>query len=78
MIEIISNYKNQSGMQYKSDYHAILNWVVDRYYAKSKITARLQKPSILKQNLETFMSVKQGFEDPELYDEHGMFKNQER
>lgn len=31
MIEILDNYKGQSGKRYKSDYRAILNWVVNRY-----------------------------------------------
>ena len=31
MIEILDNYKGQNGRRYKSDYRAILNWVVDRY-----------------------------------------------
>lgn len=31
MIEILDNYKGQSGKRYKSDYRAILNWVVDSY-----------------------------------------------
>lgn len=30
MIQLLSNYKHQSGRNYKSDYHAILNWVVER------------------------------------------------
>ena len=30
MIEILNNYKGANGKQYKSDYLAILNWVVDR------------------------------------------------
>lgn len=30
-IEILDNYKGQSGKKYKSDYRAILNWVVNRY-----------------------------------------------
>ena len=30
MIEILDNYKGQNGKKYKSDYRAILNWVVDR------------------------------------------------
>ena len=30
-IEILDNYKGSSGRKYKSDYRAILNWVVDRY-----------------------------------------------
>lgn len=31
MIEILDNYKGQNGKRYKSDYRAILNWVVNRY-----------------------------------------------
>lgn len=31
MIAILSNYKGSSGKTYKSDYKAILNWVVSRY-----------------------------------------------
>lgn len=30
MIEILNNYKGANGKKYKSDYMAILNWVVDR------------------------------------------------
>lgn len=29
-IEILNNYKMSSGKQYKSDHHAILNWVMKR------------------------------------------------
>ena len=31
MIEILDNYKGSHGKKYKSDYRAILNWVVKRY-----------------------------------------------
>ena len=31
MVEIINNYKGSTGKTYKSDYLAILNWVVKRY-----------------------------------------------
>jgi hypothetical protein len=31
MIEILDNYKGANGKRYKSDYRAILNWVVKRY-----------------------------------------------
>lgn len=30
-IEILDNYKGANGKRYKSDYRAILNWVIDRY-----------------------------------------------
>lgn len=33
-IEMLDNYKGSSGKKYKSDYRAILNWVVDRYKEK--------------------------------------------
>lgn len=42
MIEILDNYKGSSGKQYKSDYRAILNWVVERWEQKPKS----QKPEI--------------------------------
>lgn len=29
-ITILDNYKGSSGKKYKSDYRAILNWVIDR------------------------------------------------
>lgn len=35
MIEILDNYKGANGKQYKSDYRAILNWVVKRYQEES-------------------------------------------
>ncbi len=31
MIEMLDNYKGSTGKKYKSDYHAILSWVVKRY-----------------------------------------------
>jgi predicted phage replisome organizer len=31
MIEILDNYKGSSGKKYKSDYRAILSWVIDRW-----------------------------------------------
>jgi len=30
-IEILDNYKGSNGKKYKSDYRAILNWVIERY-----------------------------------------------
>lgn len=35
MIEILNNYKGSSGKKYKSDYLAILNWVVGRYFEEN-------------------------------------------
>lgn len=35
-IAILDNYKGSSGKKYKSDYRAILSWVVDKYRAKKK------------------------------------------
>ena len=36
MIEILNNYKGSNGKKYKSDYLAILNWVVKRYMEEKK------------------------------------------
>jgi len=35
-IDILDNYKGSSGKKYKSDYRAILSWVIDKYKAKKK------------------------------------------
>ena len=42
MIEVLDNYKGANGKKYKSDYRAILNWVVDR------VTKQQKHPSIPK------------------------------
>ena len=36
MIQSLDNYKGANGKKYKSDYRAILNWVVDKVIQKSK------------------------------------------
>lgn len=36
MIQILDNYKGAMGKRYKSDYRAILNWVIDRYNEELK------------------------------------------
>lgn len=36
MIQILDNYKGANGKKYKSDYRAILNWVVDKYNEESQ------------------------------------------
>ncbi len=46
-IEILNNYKLSSGKQYKSDYHTILNWVVERVskdYPQLNSSAPAQAP----------------------------------
>ena len=40
-IEILNNYKLSSGKTYKSDYHTILNWVIERV---AKDYPQLDKP----------------------------------
>ncbi len=40
-IEVLDNYKQSSGKKYKSDYHAILNWVVEKV---AKDSPSLDKP----------------------------------
>jgi len=35
-IEILDNYKGATGKTYKSDYRAVLNWVVKRYHDEQK------------------------------------------
>ena len=38
MIEILNNYKGSNNKTYKSDYHAILNWVVDKFEKEVNVT----------------------------------------
>jgi len=45
MIEILNNYKGSSGKKYKSDYLAILNWVVSRYNDEQKKNPQSAKMS---------------------------------
>lgn len=42
-IEILNNYKLSSEKRYKSDYHTILNWVIERV---SKDYPQLDKPPV--------------------------------
>lgn len=43
MIEILDNYKGASGKKYRSDYRAILNWVIKRYADEQNGVVRLSK-----------------------------------
>lgn len=40
-IEVLNNYKLSNGKRYKSDYHAILSWVIERV---TKDCPQLDKP----------------------------------
>lgn len=51
LIEILDNYKGQSGKRYKSDYRAILNWVVGRLKEEKD---RAQKPAHGKAPLQEY------------------------
>lgn len=51
-IEILSNYKGSKGKSYKSDYRAILSWVIDRMKEK--------EPHILKKTSPAVTSKKAG------------------
>ncbi|GJM80164.1 hypothetical protein HMSSN139_26600 [Paenibacillus sp. HMSSN-139] len=50
MIEILNNYKGSSGKKYKSDYLAILNWVIKRLEEEEVKRGRVYEP---KGQLET-------------------------
>jgi hypothetical protein len=36
IIKTLHNYKMSSGKRYKSDYHAIFTWVIDKYNKEKK------------------------------------------
>lgn len=42
-ISILDNYKGANGKTYKSDYRAILNWVIDRVQQDTKIVVKSEK-----------------------------------
>lgn len=42
MIDVLDNYKGAKGAKYKSDYRAILNWVVDRVLEEDRRNAKSQ------------------------------------
>lgn len=44
LIEILDNYKGATGKTYKSDYRAILNWVVTRLQDEKKKRAKEDDP----------------------------------
>jgi hypothetical protein len=44
MIEILNNYKGSSGKKYKSDYLAILNWVIKRLEEEEVKRGRVYEP----------------------------------
>jgi len=44
-IKILDNYKGSNGKKYKSDYRAILTWVVDRFNERNSKLPNNQKPN---------------------------------
>ncbi|WP_407310576.1 hypothetical protein [Desulfosporosinus sp. SB140] len=46
LIEILENYKAANGKKYKSDYHAILNWVVKRFAEEKARSPDKAKPGV--------------------------------
>lgn len=55
LIETLDNYKGSSGKSYKSDYRAILNWVVERCEQKySHLIARNQNTTLSENPFEQY------------------------
>lgn len=46
LIEILNNYKGSTGKKYKSDYLAILNWVIDKAKKENKYIGKQLKPPL--------------------------------
>lgn len=59
MIEILDNYKGSHGKKYKSDYKAILNWVVQRYLEEQKLSPTPQVDNKKLEEAEKLFGVKQ-------------------
>ena len=57
-VEILDNYKGASGKRYKSDYRAILNWVIARLEEEENKTrtSPIQKKSVAEQSLDRWVN----------------------
>ena len=69
-IEILSNYKGANGKRYKSDYKAILNWVIDKYRERHK-TAQRGQPAVQNDPLKAAAAVKAMLEARRKYNANG-------
>ena len=69
-IEILSNYKGANGKRYKSDYKAILNWVIDKYMERHK-TAQRGQPVVQNDPLKAAAAVKAMLEARRKYNANG-------
>lgn len=69
-IEILSNYKGANGKRYKSDYKAILNWVIDKYRERHK-TAQRGQPAAQNDPLKAAAAVKAMLEARRKYNANG-------
>lgn len=67
-IEILDNYKGQSGKTYKSDYRAIKNWVITRYneeQAKHKQPTAESRPASAFNTGNPFLDMLRDLEEQE-------------
>lgn len=71
MIDILSNYKGSTGKKYKSDYKAILNWVVKRFQ-EEKVNPKKSNP--LRDNFYSNTYAKELLDKSDLFDKNGMLK----
>lgn len=69
-IEILSNYKGANGKRYKSDYKAILNWVIDKYRERHKTVQRGQ-PAAQNDPVKAAAAVKAMLEARRKYNANG-------
>jgi len=71
MIEILNNYKGSSGKKYKSDYLAILNWVVNRYSDEKNKSSQSRTMSFENGNKRRILDPSQTHYDESLNDSDG-------
>lgn len=55
-IETLSNYKQSSGKKYKSDYHALVGWVYDKYQ-KEKLILQKNGKSTTQDNIQQLANI---------------------
>lgn len=71
MIEILNNYKGSSGKKYKSDYLAILNWVVNRYSDEKNKSSQSRTMSFENGNNRRILDPSKSHYDESLNDSDG-------
>lgn len=76
-IKILDNYKGANGKKYKSDYRAMLNWVVEKVLEKKKITPKgksEKNKALLQRKMQEALYEEDGNDQASLFNLDGLPK----